>query len=155
MGVNVPKIAARATREELLGRWIRVESVRFGIYRRAVKRRGEPARSDNDSYLELIGDGDEPLGDVRRFSVQVNIEDAKEPGASVPPATGAFVQVKPEAVAVVSLDRMSFDRLWALATVNLLRYCRLAFTRPHRGSSLIVSASFLDRSEQDSDSGFE
>jgi hypothetical protein len=118
-----------------------------------MKRRGEPSRYDNESYLELIGDADEPLGDVRRFSVQVNIEDAKEPGASVPPATGAFVQFKPEAVAVVSLDRMSFDRLWALASVNLLRYCRLAFTRPRRGSSLIVSASFSDRQEQDSDFG--
>jgi hypothetical protein len=92
---------------------------------------------------------------VRRFSVQVNVEALKEPGASVPPATGAFAQLKPQAVAVVSLDSMSFDRLWALATVNLLRHCRLAFTRPHRGSSLIVSASFSDRSEQDSDPDFE
>jgi hypothetical protein len=151
----VPKRRARATGEELLSRWIRVESVRFGIYRRALKRRGEPSRFDNASYLELIGDADEPLGDVRRFSVQVNVEDMKEPGPSVPPATGAFVQLKPEAVAVVSVDSRSFDRLWALATANLLRHCRLAFTRPHRRSSLIVSASFSDRSEEDSDPGFE
>lgn len=144
----MPRRQAGRNREELLSRWIRVDSVGFSIYRRAEKRRGEAARFDSSSYLELRGEADEPLGEARRFVVHVHIDDREFPGPSIPPATGAFSVLKPEADAVVSVDSTTFDRLWSLAAANLLRHCRLAFTRPFRNFSLIVSAAFRSEPEE-------
>lgn len=149
----MPRRSVGRKREEILSRWIKVESVGFSVYRRAEKPRGEPPRYDAQSYLEILGEADEPLGDVSRFVIQVNVDDSKEPGTSIPPATGAFIQMNRRPMVVVSLDSPSFDRLWALATANLLRYCHLAFTRPYRGSSLIVSASFSSKAEEEDELG--
>jgi hypothetical protein len=144
----MPRQRAPRNRKEILSRWIRIESVRFGIYRDAEKPRRDPPRFNSNLHLELRGDADQPLGEVRRFVVHVHIDERKDPGSSIPAATGAFIRLKPEADAVVSLDSANFDRLWTLAAANLLRHCWLAFTRPYRGSSLIVSASFSNEPEE-------
>ena len=144
----MPRRRARGGREEILVRWVRVESVGFGLFRRAERGRGEPASFDSRSYLELRGEADEPLGQARRFAVHVHVDDREEAGTSIPPAIGCFIRLAPEADAVVSVDSASFDRLWSLAAANLLRHCRLAFTRPYRRSSMIVSASFSNEGEE-------
>jgi hypothetical protein len=63
-----------------------------------------------------------------------------DPGPASPPSVGAIIPIRPQVQVVVGLSGPSFGFLWALAAANQLRYGYLAFTAPHRGSSLVVSA---------------
>lgn len=146
--IKMPRRPAVRNRQEILNRSIRIDSVGLRVSRRAEKPRGGESRFEDGSWLELRGDAEEPLSDVRRFTILLTLDDREEPGTSNPPSIGAILRLKPEVDAAVSLGRASFDRVWSLATTNLLRYCWLAFMQPYRGSSLIVSASFSSELEE-------
>lgn len=135
-------------RQEILSRTIRVDSVRMSVFRRAEKPRGAAPYLESCPSIEIRGEADEPLGDIRRFVVNLYPDDSNELGSALPPSVGAIIGVKPEVQAVIRIDSESFDRVWSLAISKELRYCWLAFTRPVRRSGLIVSASFSNEVEE-------
>jgi hypothetical protein len=109
---------------------------------RAGKPRGLPPTLEHHQWLELRGVTDEPVRETYGFAVSLHVDEREEPGPAIPPSVGAIIQSKPSIRGVIGLPGDHFDRVWALATSGLLRYCWLAFTKPRYGSALIVNASF-------------
>lgn len=143
------KRKSRSGQVEVLTRSITVRAVDLGIFRFVDKRRGESPTLETRPCLHLRGKADEPLGGTSEFLVQVDLDDRTAPSTTIPPAIGAIISLKPEVSAVLGLEAVTFDRLWVMAAAGHLRWCRLAFTRPKRRSSLIVSVSFASGSEED------
>lgn len=129
-------------------RTIRVSSVGLHVGWRAEKRRGEAACFTGQTWIEIRGESDEPLREVRDFVVSLHPDDRTEPGPNIPPSVGAILQLQPVVRAVVGLESASFERVWTLASSNQLRYCWLAFTEPVRRSALIVSTTFSSEEEE-------
>jgi hypothetical protein len=88
------------------------------------------------------------LRDVHEVTVQLHLDEKREPGPAVPPAIGSILRVSPVVDAVIGVPGAVFDRVWTLAVSGQLHYCWLAFTEPPRGLSLIVSASFSKGAEE-------
>jgi hypothetical protein len=128
-------------RAEILARTITVDSVSTSLWVSAEKPRGLPARFRSHPWIELRGETEEPVRDVRQFVVSLHVDDSTEPGPVSPPPVGAILTIRPEIQAVVGMNQADFDRAWAMAVSGQLRNCHLAFTEPVRRSPLIVSAS--------------
>ena len=137
----------RQLHPDILSREIRISRTDASVYFRADKPRGLPATLESDSYLELRGLSEESLRDIKEFSIHLHIDDRKEPGPVLPPSIGAILKVYPVVDAVIGMPGPDFDRVWTLAASGRLHYSRLAFTKPHRGRALIVSASFSKEAE--------
>jgi len=137
------------SRPEILARLVRIDSVDASVSVHVDEPRGLPPRRCCRDWLELRGESEEALRDVRQFLVSLHVDERDEPGPARPPAVGAIIQIRPRIQAVIGMAGTTFDRLWALATSGQLRYCRLAFTEPRRGSALIVSAEFSSQTKDE------
>jgi hypothetical protein len=104
---------------------------------------------ESGPWLEVNGDFDDPIRDVRSMAVSVHPESEWQPGTLGPPSIGGIIQFRPRLQAVVGIPTADFDRVWGLAMAGHLKFCRLAFTEPHRRYSWIVSGSFSNKSENE------
>lgn len=134
--------------QAILSRQLEVRSVAMHVSRIAVKSRGSPPTFEGGPWLEIRGGTAEPIRDIQEIVVSVNVDAREEPGPSNPPSVGAIIQLHPQVHAVVGLPPADFASAWAMATSGQLRYCWMAFTRPHRRSALVVSVSFSNEMQE-------
>jgi hypothetical protein len=85
------------------------------------------------------------------MTISIQCESDPVPETSGQVALGAIIQFRPTLQSVVSIPAADFDRVWWLAVGGGLKYCYLAFTEPYRRHSLIVRASFSNRSDDESE----
>lgn len=138
----MPHQRSRRRPPEVLARTVRLKSWATRVSFHVDKQRGVPSRLSCDSWLELRGSGDEPVQQVREFSVSLHIDDLEQRRSVDAPAIGHVLQTRPHVQAVIGLPRAAFDHVWALAIAGQLRYCYLVFTEPKRGSAPIGSTYF-------------
>jgi hypothetical protein len=128
---------------------LRVMWLALHVSSRAEKRRGEAPSLESGPWLELGGELDSPIRDVRAASIHVHPETEWRPGTIGPPSIGSFIQFRPQISGVVAIPPADFDRIWSMAVSGHLKYVHVAFTEPHRRSSFIVSVSFSSKSEDE------
>ena len=133
----------------VIGREVRVTSVQAYVGTRAEKPRSEPPRIESRPWLVVSGEIEEPVRDVRQVKISVHVEATTDPRTTEPTSVGWIIGLKPCMHAVVDVSVADFAYVWSLAVSGHLRYCRLAFTEPVRGSAPIVTAQFSNRSEDD------
>lgn len=139
----------RQRQPEILSRNIVVGSTSFSVDLYVDKRRGSPPTAAGHSYLRLKGVADEPIKDTREVQVQLSPVEEVWLGNTEPPCIGAIIQTRPHVTAVISLARADFDRAWSMAASDRLRFAYLAFTRPLRGTALVVSVRLSSERDEE------
>lgn len=137
-----------AGRPEMLSRNVAISSFRASLRIGAVHRRREDPEIETQPWLELQGKATEALRDVTDVKIGMCPREPLQVGTARPAAVGAIIGAKPELSVVLTWSHVDFDRVWALALAGQLKYCHLYFTRPHYGSSLVVSAAFSNELEE-------
>ena len=143
------KTKRKNERSEMLSRNIEISSFATSVRLHASERRGEDPVIESRPWLELRGTMAEPIRDVRDVMISLfPREDATNVGTARPASVGALIQVRPELSFVITWPPADFDRVWALALSGRLTHARLSFTKPYRGSALVVGASFSNEAEE-------
>ena len=71
-----------------------------------------------------------------------------EIGTARPAAIGAAIGMRPEMSVVLTWPQNEFDRVWALALADVLKFVYLYLTTPRYNTGLVVSASFSNEREE-------
>lgn len=137
----------RATRkrEELLVRQVEVTRAHAHINSLVRRRKGGGWEVDEGSWLRLEGQADEPIGDVSDVEISLRVEEKEATEGSSVACVGVVINVRPQVTAVVGLPPDNYSRAWTLAANDRLKYARLVFTKPHRGTAFVKSFSLSNQ----------
>jgi hypothetical protein len=118
------KRSRRKARQEILGRYVRINASKQSVGIRADHPRGRPVRDVAETTITVFPD---PDADV---------------SPSDPPAIGAIIRMKPNMQVVVHYPIEEFNQLWILVAASQVRSAYVAFTSPFRCKSLVVTLDF-------------
>jgi hypothetical protein len=134
--------------EQTLTRTIEVSSCITSVHVGIDQPRGCEPMIETRPWIEARGIADEALGGERDCLVSVHIDDDLKPGPLRPAAVGAVIQTRPEVTAVLGLPHADFDRLWAMALSESLRFVWFSCATPRYRKARIFSASFSSQREE-------
>lgn len=138
----------RPSKPEILSRTVTIASFSATVRLHTVHHRHEEPFIEAKPWLELRGTLSEAIRDVRDIRISMYPEDDLLVGTARPASVGSIIQVRPDVSAVLTWPQREYDRLWSLALAGHLKFAYLAFTKPHYGSALVVSASFGNEIEE-------
>ena len=136
----------RARAPDVISREITVTSFALHVFTRVDTPRGLPASIESGPWLELRGEFDEPLRDVRAARVNAHPEESARVERE-PTSIGALIGLRPVADIVVALPPADFDRVWMLTLAGQARFVHVIMTLPKWRSALVKNISFANTSE--------